>query len=65
VKVGPPPPPIKLVVLLVLGGAGLGLIAVGTVTAWGWTLFAPGFVAVLVCLCGLWIILRARDRTLR
>jgi hypothetical protein len=61
----PPPPPAKLLALLILGGAGLGLVAVGVTTAWGWTLLVPGFIALLVSLLGVWIIQRARDRTLR
>jgi hypothetical protein len=61
----PPPPSIKLVALLVLGGAGLGLVAVGVTTAWGWTLLVPGVVALLASLSGLWIIQRERDKTLR
>ena len=61
----PPPPPVKLLALLILGGAGLGLVAVGITTAWGWTLLVPGFIALLVCLAGVWIIQKARDHTLR
>lgn len=61
----PPPPPVKLLALLVLGGTGLGLIAVGVTTAWGWTLLVPGFIALLVSLWGAWVIQRARDHTLR
>ena len=61
----PPPPSFKLVALLILGGAGLGLIAVGVTTAWGWTLFAPGVIALLVSLLGAWIIQKSRDKTLR
>jgi hypothetical protein len=61
----PPPPPVKLLALLILGGAGLGLVAVGVTTAWGWTLLVPGFIALLVSLLGMWFIQRARDHTLR
>ncbi len=61
----PPPPSSKLVALLVLGGAGLGLVAVGVTTPWGWTLFAPGFIALVVSLLGAWIIQESRDKTLR
>ena len=61
----PPPPSIKLVALLILGGAGLGLVAVGVTTSWGWTLFVPGFVALSVALPGLWVIQKSRDKTLR
>ncbi len=61
----PPPPSFKLVALLVLGGVGLGLIAVGVTTPWGWTLFAPGFIALLVSLLGAWRIQKLRDKTLR
>ena len=61
----PPPPSIKLLALLVLGGAGLGLVAVGVTTEWGWTLLVPGFIALLVSLIGAWIIQKARDQTLR
>jgi hypothetical protein len=61
----PPHPPVKLLALLILGGAGLGLVAVGVTTAWGWTLLVPGFIALLVSLLGMWFIQRARDLTLR
>ncbi len=61
----PPPPSIKLVALLILGGAGLGLMAVGVTTTWGWTLFIPGLVALLVALVGAWIVQKARDDSLR
>lgn len=60
-----PPPSIKQLALLVLGGAGLGLIAVGVTTAWGWTLLVPGVVALVVSLSGLWIVQRSRDGPLR
>lgn len=52
----PPRPSIKLAALLVLGGIGLGLVAVGVPTAWGWTLFVPGFIALVLSLSGFWII---------
>lgn len=61
----PPPPSTKLLVFLILGGAGLGLVAVGVVTPWGWRMFAPGLVAVVVSLVALWIIFSERDKTLR
>lgn len=61
----PPPPSIKLVVLLILGGAGLGLVIVGVTTTLGWTLFVPGFIALLVSLPWIWMIQKSRDRTLR
>jgi hypothetical protein len=61
----PSRPSVKLVMLLVLGGAGLGLVAVGVVTAWGWTLFVPGFIALLASLAGVWMIQKSRDRSLR
>ena len=61
----PPPPPLKVVALLVLGGTGLALVAVGVTTAWGWSLFVPGFIALLLSLSGLCVIQRARDKTLR
>jgi hypothetical protein len=61
----PDPPDLRLVLLLVVGGAGLALFAVGVVTAAGWALIVPGFVALLVALPGVWIIQRSRDRTLR
>jgi hypothetical protein len=61
----PPRPSVGLIALVILGAAGLGLAAVGVVTAWGWRLFAPGIVAVLVCLAGVWLIFRSRDETLR
>lgn len=61
----PPPPSVKVVALLIVGGAGLGLLAVGVTTTYGWTLFVPGFIALLVSLTGLWIIQRSRDKTLR
>jgi CHASE2 domain-containing sensor protein len=59
------PPDIKLVVLVVLGAIGLALLAVGVVTAAGWSLIVPGCVALLVSLSGAWLIQRSRDRTLR
>ena len=61
----PPPPSIKLVALLMLGGTGLGLMAVGVTTTWGWALFIPGLVALLVSLLGAWTIQKSRDRSLR
>jgi hypothetical protein len=61
----PPPPSGRLVALLILGGAGLGLIAVGVTTQWGWTLFVPGFVALLIALPGLWAVLKSRNETFR
>jgi len=61
----PPPPSIKLIALLMLGGAGLGLVAVGVTTTRGWTLFVPGFGALLVSLLAAWIILKSRAKTLR
>jgi CHASE2 domain-containing sensor protein len=61
----PDPPDAKLVVLLVLGAVGLALLAVGVVTAAGWALIVPGFVALLVSLPGVWRIQKSRDRTLR
>lgn len=60
----PPPPSIKLVALLLVGGAGLGLIAVGVTTAWGWTLCVPGLIALLLSLPGLWVTQQRRDKTL-
>jgi hypothetical protein len=61
----PPRPSITLVALLVLGGAGLGLLVVGVITPWGWTLFVPGSVALVISLVGTWTIQRSRDKTLR
>jgi hypothetical protein len=61
----PQPPPFKLVALVILGAVGLGLLAVGVVTTWGWTLFVPGFILLIGSLVGAWIIQRSRDRTLR
>jgi hypothetical protein len=61
----PPPPSIMLVALLILGGAGLGLVAVGVVTALGWRVLVPGFIALLVSLAGAWAIQRSRDKPLR
>ena len=61
----PGPPPVKLVVSLVLGGAGLGLVAVGVTTAWGWKLFVPGFVALVLSISVVWVIQKRRDKTLR
>lgn len=61
----PGPPPIKLVGLLIIGAAGLGLIAVAVTTTWGWKLFVPGFVALLVSLSAVWVIQKPRDKTLR
>jgi bacteriorhodopsin len=61
----PPPPSIKLVALLMLGGTGLGLVAVGVTTTWGWALFIPGLVALLVSLLGIWTIQKSRDKSLR
>ena len=61
----PPRPSIKLIALLVLGGAGLGLVAVGVTTTWGWTLFVPGLIALLVSLLGAWVIQQSRDKSLR
>ena len=55
----------QLMALLMLGGAGLGLVAVGVTTAWGWTLFVPGLIALLVSLLGAWVILQSRDKPLR
>ena len=52
----PPHPPVKLIALLIIGAAGLGLVAVGVTTAWGWTLLVPGFIALLVSLLGAWVI---------
>jgi len=46
----PPHHPRKLFVFLVLGAVGLALIAVGVTGHTGWTLIAPGFVAVIVSL---------------
>jgi hypothetical protein len=63
--VSPTPPPLKLVALLILGGAGLGLVAAGVTTAWGWKQFVPGFVAVLISLSAVWVIHKTRDKTLR
>lgn len=60
-----PRPPITLILLLVLGGTGLGLLAVGVVTSWGWTLLVPGFVAVLISLAGASVIQNRRDKPLR
>jgi sugar phosphate permease len=62
---GSPPPSVTLIALLVLGGVGLGLVIVGATTTWGWTLFAPGFIALLVALPSIWMIQKSRDRTLR
>ncbi len=61
----PPRSSVKLVALLVLGGVGLGLVAVGVTTAWGWTLLVPGFIALVLSLSGVWIIQQSRDKTLR
>jgi hypothetical protein len=60
-----PPPSVTLVALVVLGGVGLGLVIVGVTTPWGWTLFVPGSIALLVALPWIWVIQRSRDRTLR
>lgn len=60
-----PRPPFGLILLLVLGAVGLALVAVGVVTAAGWKLLVPGFLALDVSLTGAWIIQRRRDRTLR
>jgi hypothetical protein len=61
----PPPPPLKLLALLIVGGGGLGLVAVGVVTSWGWRLLIPGFLMLLIALTGIWIIQARRDQTLR
>ena len=61
----PPPPSLKLVALLVLGGVGLGLVAVGVTTPWGWTFLVPGVVALVLSLSGVWVIQQSRDKTLR
>jgi hypothetical protein len=61
----PPPPSLKVVALLLLGGAGLGFVAVGVTTAWGWTFLAPGFIALLVSLLGVWTALKPSDKTRR
>jgi len=60
-----PPPPPRLIALLMLGAVGLALIAVGITGDTGWWLIAPGFVAILVSLPGIWLIQKSRDRTLR
>ncbi len=61
----PPPPSIRLVALLILGGVGLGLVVVvGVITTWGWTLFIPGLVALLSSLVGVWIVQKARVKSL-
>lgn len=61
----PPPPPRRLIALLMLGAVGLALIAVGVTGDTGWWLIAPGFVALLVSLPGVWLIQKSRDRALR
>jgi len=53
------------VALLVLGGAGLGLLIVGVITPWGWTMFVPGSVALVISLVATWTIQKSRDKTLR
>ena len=61
----PPRPSFTLVALLVLGGAGLGLLIVGVITPWGWTMFVPGSVALVISLVATWTIQKSRDKTLR
>ncbi len=58
----PPPRSAGILAVLILGGGGLGLVAVGVTTTWGWTLFVPGFIALLVAVPVLWIIQRSRER---
>ena len=40
-------------------------LAVGVTTTWGWTLFVPGLIALLVSLLGAWVIQQSRDKSLR
>lgn len=51
----PPRYPLKLYAALILGAIGLTLILVGVTGDTGWTLIAPGFVAIIIALPIIWV----------
>lgn len=54
----PPRVQFRLLALLIIGAVGLALIIIGLGGATGWRLIAPGFIALLVSLPGLYLMRR-------
>ncbi len=67
----PDRPPLKVLVLVVLAAVGVCMIAAAMMvsdmlgTFGGWPAVVVGFILLTASLSGLWMIQKARDRTLR